>query len=141
MPEDRPEMVTGLSGCQDMTGYLVELDAGEQVARCHLDVGRKHLNRHGILHGGVTSMLLDVACGHAAAAWFDAEDPPLVLTLSLTVNFVSAASEGRVTATGRPTGGGKSMAYANGELRDAKGCLIATATAVFKRGKHRPSSD
>jgi acyl-coenzyme A thioesterase PaaI-like protein len=38
-----------------------------------------------------------------------------------------------VTATAQPTGGGRSISYVNGELRDEEGQLLATAAGIFKR--------
>lgn len=78
-------------------------------------------------------MLLDVACGNAASAYFDREEHSSVVTVSLNTNYIAAIGEGRVTATGVPSGGGRTIAYVNGELRHEDGTLIATATGVFKR--------
>ena len=94
-----------------------------------------------MLHGGLTAMLLDAACGFTASRMFadqggageDAVKTPLV-TVSLTVNFVSGARTGqRVTATGHPAGGGRKIAYVNGDVVDQHGRLVATATGVFRR--------
>lgn len=115
-------------------GYEIERGGEDGCARCVLRVGPEHLNRHGILHGGVAAMLLDVACGNTAGAMFDAGDPPLVLTVSLSTQFVAPARAGQVVATGRPAGGGARLAYVTGELRDDRDRLIATAAGVFKRG-------
>ena len=82
-------------------------------------------------------MLLDVACGNTASAWFDRDEHPLVLTLSLNTSYVAAVRQGRVTATGRATGGGRTLAYVTGELHSDNGTLIATAAGVFKRTMKR----
>lgn len=103
------------------------------AARCHLTIREDHLNSQGILHGGIIAMLLDVACGNTASAWFDRAEHPLVLTLSLNTSYVAAVQQGKVTATGRASGGGRNLAYVNGELRAEDGTLIATAAGVFKR--------
>jgi len=55
------------------------------------------------------------------------------LTISLTVQFVAPARSGRVTATGRIVGGGRSILYINADLVDEAGILIASATGVYKR--------
>ncbi|MFC3614446.1 PaaI family thioesterase [Lutimaribacter marinistellae] len=125
------------SGCQSNVGYEID-HAREGISRaCYLDVGPEHLNYHGILHGGLVSMLLDVACGQTASNMFQPEDPMPVLTVSLSVQFVASARAGRVTAVGLPSGNGRSIAYVNGELRDEAGQLLATAAGVFKRGSKR----
>ncbi len=43
-----------------------------------------------------------------------------------------------MTATGKISGGGRSILYGDGVLKDQNGKMIATATGVFKRVKERP---
>jgi acyl-coenzyme A thioesterase 13 len=121
------------SGCQDSVGYVVEMDPGGDSVSCWLDIQPQHLNRNNLLHGGFVAMLLDIACGYAASLHYDPDNLALVLTVSLSTQYIAPARGGRVTATGRVSGGGKSLCHANGELRDSDGALIATATGVFKR--------
>ncbi len=121
------------SGCQNAVGFEVDLSDPDGFARCHLTITEDHLNSQGIVHGGIIAMLLDVACGNTASAWFDRDEHPVVLTLSLNTSYVSAVSQGRVTAVARPSGGGRKLAYVNGELHAEDGTLIATAVGVFKR--------
>ncbi len=121
------------SGCQNAVGFEVDLSDPDGFARCHLTITEDHLNSQGIVHGGIIAMLLDVACGNTASAWFDRDEHPVVLTLSLNTSYVSAVSQGRVTAVARPSGGGRKLAYVNGELHADDGTLIATAAGVFKR--------
>jgi len=134
-PEDDPRVRR--SGCQNAIGFEVDLSDPDGHARCHLTIRADHLNSQGILHGGIIAMLLDVACGNTASAWFDRDDHPLVLTLSLNTSYVAAVRQGRVTATGRATGGGRALAYVTGELHGDDGTLIATAAGVFKRTAKR----
>jgi acyl-coenzyme A thioesterase PaaI-like protein len=54
------------------------------------------------------------------------------MTLSLTTNFIASVKAGRLYTEGRRTGGGKSVFFAEGEVRDAEDRLIATATGTFK---------
>ncbi|MCU9836802.1 PaaI family thioesterase [Ruegeria sp. WL0004] len=141
VPPDLPASWTReKSGCQSMVGYELDHDRAGVSRACHLDLGPQHLNYHGILHGGLVSMLLDVACGQTASAMFRPEDPIPVVTVSLNVQFVAAARGGRVTAVGIPSGNGRTLAYVNGELRDEDGRLLATAAGVFKRGSLRKKS-
>lgn len=132
-PDPTTEQIRDRTGCQRMVGYVIDRDPGDGSARCWIDIEDKHLNSQDLLHGGLTATLLDVAAGNAASLFFDAEDPPMVLTLSLNMSYVSAVRAGRVTATGRATGGGRTICYAGGELRAEDGRLIATAAGVFKR--------
>ena len=63
-----------------------------------------------------------------------------VVTLSLNVQYLSVASGQMLIAEGRKTGGGRSVAFAEGEIKDEHGTVVATATANFKyfSGKGKP---
>ena len=65
--------------------------------------------------------------------FFDRDEHPMVLTVSLNTSYVSAVRSGRVTATGSPAGGGRKLVHVNGVLTSEEGAVIATATGVFKR--------
>lgn len=111
---------------------------------CRLELPlSEHLgNRYGILHGGVHATLLDTAMGFAVSYTGDPDVRQLVMTLSLNVNYLGVASGETIFATGRMTGGGRSTAFASGEITDENGNTIATATGVFRhRGKDRKGND
>jgi len=133
LPEpDQPTLIYNETGTQKLIGFVLDISDPTQ-ARCHLDVGPQHTNRHGVLHGGISTTLLDCAFGTTASLTVDASGKAPYLTISLTTNYVAAGREGKVTATGRVTGGGRSLLYLAGELRHEDGTLIANATGVFKR--------
>ena len=55
-------LIHGETGTQSLIGYV--LDVGDQAgAVCWLDLDDRHLNRQGILHGGLAATLLDSAMG------------------------------------------------------------------------------
>jgi acyl-coenzyme A thioesterase 13 len=120
-------------GVQQLVGYKTTIDRRDGSCRVTLDLAPPHLNRHGILHGGIVATVLDVVCGNTASQFFDPENHAALVTVSLTLSYVAAARQGRVTATARVTGGGASIAHLLGELHDEEGRLLATATGVFKR--------
>ena len=120
-------------GCQQMVGFETRLDSHSGECVVTLELEARHLNRHGILHGGLAATLLDVVCGNTASHYFDPVNHAPLVTVSLNLSYVAAVHAGQVTATARPAGGGKSIAYINGELRDADGRMMATATGIFKR--------
>lgn len=125
------------SGAQDLVGYAIDLSDPDGSVRVVLDLAPRHMNRVGSLHGGIVAMLLDAAAGFAASrAWSDAGDAYLV-TLSLTTSYIASATGGRVTATGRVRGGGMSVKFAEAELHDATGRLLATGSGAFKRVRER----
>ena len=97
-------------------------------------------NRYGIPHGGVMATLLDTAMGFAVCYTGNADNKQLVMTLSLNVQYLSVARGEKLITEGRQTGGGRSVAFAEGEVKDEHGTIIATATGVFKyrSGKEKP---
>lgn len=97
-----------------------------------MDIAPHHLNRSGLLHGGILATLLDTAMGYAGCF---ATEPGLTrrtLTLSLTTNFIASVRNGRLQITARRTGGGKTIYFADGEVCDADDRLIATGAGTFK---------
>jgi len=56
-----------------------------------------------------------------------------VETVDIHVAFVSPAT-GRLTATGRATGGGRSVCFCEAEIADADGRLVARAMGTLRYG-------
>lgn len=102
------------------------------VARFELAVLERHMNRLGIPHGGVYATMLDSALG-ASGCWDGGPETfrPSV-TLNLNVSYVGQPRGNRLIADGRRVGGGRSIYFSEGEIRDEHGTLIATATGTFK---------
>ena len=90
------------------------------------------MNRYGIPHGGLHATLLDTAMGFATCYTGDPDVRQLVMTLSMTVNFMAVSKGRELIAEGRRVGGGRKTAFAEGIVRDDTGLTIATATGVFR---------
>lgn len=135
LPPDIPGIIRDETGAQTLLGYVVDITVGDGTALCHLDIGAQHTNRHGGLHGGIISCMLDNAMGFAASLTGDEAGETRFMTLSMTTQYLAPAREGRVTAKGVIAGGGRSLVFTEGEVTDADGTVIATATGVYKRVK------
>lgn len=131
MSEPAERVVAKETGAQRALGYVHHVFADRTETRLTLD--DRHTNRHGTLHGGLSAMMLDSACGFAASRHLSHDASALVVTLSFTTNFLAASKGTLLVATGRRTGGGQSVVYCEGRLSDEHGTLVATATGVFKR--------
>ena len=94
-----------------------------------VDLVPELLNNHGGGHGGVLMTLLDNAMANAALSRiaFTRE----VVTIDIHVAFMSPA-KGRLTATGRATGGGRSVCFCEADIADADGHLVASAMGTFR---------
>ena len=87
------------------------------------------LNNHGAGHGGVLMTLLDVAMANAALSRIDYQRE--VVTVDIHVGFL-AASKGNLVATGRATGGGKSICFCEAWVEDETGAIAARAMGTFR---------
>ena len=89
----------------------------------------EHLNSWKGVHGGVVMTLLDVALGSASRAL----DLSCIgaTTVELKANFLAAAL-GAVTAEGRAQRAGRSLIFAEGEVRDESGVTLAKGSGTFK---------
>ncbi|KAI8802548.1 acyl-coenzyme A thioesterase 13-like protein [Cladochytrium replicatum] len=87
--------------------------AGKVV--CEFVVGEHHANRHGTLHGGVTSSLVDVVSTLALVARL--ENSSGGVSVDLSVTFLSAARAGeklRIESTCHKAG--RTLAFTNTEI-------------------------
>jgi uncharacterized protein (TIGR00369 family) len=135
-PESEPDeagLIRDETGTQSLIGYVVDINAGDGSGRCWLDIGPQHTNRHKALHGGIVTCLLDNASGTTGSLTVDETGKAPFLTISMNTHYVAPAYKGRVTATGRVTGGGRSILFIDAELLDEDGRTIATSSGVFKR--------
>ena len=109
---------------------------GEGRARYDLDVGPDHLNRRGVAHGGVVASLLDIALGAAVVSAIAPEE--WCGTLQLSVQFREPIFPGAVVAEGRVARRGRTAAFAEGEVRDPHGRILAIAQGVWTIWPTRP---
>ncbi len=127
--EKRVGNVFGLSvPFLDLLGVRIERLA-EGTSRVSLKVRRELTNSWELAHGGVVMALLDTAL--ATAALSTEPGAPGLVTVSLSVSFLSAAS-GSLTAEGRVIRGGRSLVFSEGEVRAADGTIVAKGVGTFK---------
>lgn len=135
LPPEPAGIIRDETGAQRLLGYVVDISAGDGSAQCQLDIGDQHTNRHGGLHGGIMSCMLDNAMGFAASLTGDAGGQTRFMTISMTTHYLAPARSGRVSATGTIAGGGRSLVFAEAVLTGADGTVLATANGVYKRVK------
>ena len=130
-----PDTLGPSAGYGQLIGYRL-VAWRENYAEVELELGPQHLNGYGIPHGGLIATLLDTACGYAGVYCTVPGSVRHAVTLSLTTQFIGQVRDfGRLVAIGRKTGGGRSIYFATGELRDGAGNLIAEAVATFRYRK------
>ena len=130
-PHDPPSAFSDHLGYR-LTGW------SENYGRYELDLKAFHANRQGLPHGGIHATLLDSAMG-ICGCWTGSEAVrQMTLTLSLDVQYLGRPAGTRLIAEARKTGGGRSIFFAEGDVRDDTGLLIAKGTGVF-RYRSRPA--
>jgi len=87
-------------------------------------------NRMGNVQGGLLAAMLDSALGCAAVSVLT--PPASVVTLSMSVAFLRSAAVGALHGGGRVRRRGRSVIFAEAELRDASGEVVATATGTLR---------
>jgi uncharacterized protein (TIGR00369 family) len=94
-----------------------------------MDAEPHHLNVQGLVHGGVIATMLDSAAGMSVRTALG--EGRRHVTAQLSVNYLTPASPGRLVARGSAVRVGVSIAYAESEVVDERGRVVAKATAVI----------
>ena len=109
---------------------------GVGFSELKINLSRKHLQPFGFVHGGVYASIID-----AAAFWalfYDIDDPGTgVTTVDLKLNYLAPTDSGKLIAKGRQIKMGKTLGYADAEVTDAEGRILAhgTSTVILLPGQ------
>jgi 1,4-dihydroxy-2-naphthoyl-CoA hydrolase len=107
---------------QAMGLELVEMTAERVIAEWDIDA--RHLQPHGIVHGGVYASVVETCCsvGAALAAPVD----KVVVGVENHTSFIRPVREGRLSARATPLHAGRRAQLWECNIIDADGRLIAT---------------
>jgi acyl-CoA thioesterase len=109
-------------------GY--ELDSiGDGKAVMSLRVMDRHLQIHGVVHGGILASLADTA--GAMAAYPLLPKGTRLATVEMTINYLEAVDRGPIIAEARVLRLGRTLAVAECEIKDAEGKLAAKSLLTF----------
>ncbi|MGN6818347.1 MAG: PaaI family thioesterase [Sphingomonas sp.] len=108
---------------------LVEVERGRAVFEGTPQ--EMHYNPMGGVHGGYAATILDSACGFAVLSMLQADQS--FTTLELKVSYLRGMTDrtGPIRAEGRIVNMGRRVAFAEADIRDADGRLMATATSTL----------
>jgi uncharacterized protein (TIGR00369 family) len=106
-------------------------EQSKERASIVLDKRQELLNSWGATHGGVVMTMLDYVMSAAVRGHYGVDGG--VLTIDMSVGFMSASSSNHILAEGRVLHGGQSTAFCEAEARDESGKLLAKAIGTFKR--------
>ena len=111
-------------------------EVGAGFSELEIDLATKHLQPFGFVHGGVFASIID-----AAAFWslfYDIEDQETgVTTVDLKLNYLAPAIAGKLIAKGRQIKLGRTLGYAEAEVTNAEGRILAhgTSTVILLPGQ------
>ena len=94
-----------------------------------LELGPIHMSRANRAHGGLLFTLLDTALGRSVLAALPAGRG--CATVELKINYFRPVQSGRVRAVGRLLELTKSLGYAEGEVMNDEGKVLARASGTF----------
>jgi uncharacterized protein (TIGR00369 family) len=101
---------------------------GRYVIR--LAVSSHHMNRYGIVHGGVLFSMLDTAMSRAFFDTFPADQNSGV-TLEMKINYLKATNSGILTAYGVLINATRRTALVEGHIENEGGDLVAKASGTM----------
>lgn len=112
---------------------LVDIKQG--FAQFEMTMEKKHLQPWQIAHGGVIASLIDSAAFWAI--WFSIPAGDGLVSVDLKLNYLRPADRGKLIAIGKEIKTGKTLGYAEAEVRDESGSLVAhgTSTLMILKGK------
>jgi uncharacterized protein (TIGR00369 family) len=118
---------------------VLEIDPKRGYVKASYFAGENFVNRGGRIYGGFLAAMLDGLCGHAVRSTTPTPVPQV--TLELKTSFLGRADMGALIGEGWVRHRGKSIAFAEAELRREDGELVARASGTFKLGRpSQPSS-
>ena len=114
---------------------VIGFDIGEwreNYVELLLTLKSMHLNRSGVVHGGVLAALIDAAGGFAGCYCTVPGNVRRGLTLSMTTQFTGQASSGTIKAIGRRRAGGRKIFFSDVEIVNESGDLIAMGQCTYR---------
>ena len=108
---------------------LAEIERGRAVFTA--TPGPHAYNPIGVVHGGYAATLLDSCCGCAVHSMLEAGQGYTTLELKVAYHRAITTDTGPVEAEGKVLSFGRRVAFSEGQLRDAQGRLLASATSTL----------
>jgi uncharacterized protein (TIGR00369 family) len=112
------------------------IDASPGVVEIAFEANPQHLNLQGLVHGGILATLADTAMGLAVQTAL--EPGRRHVTVQLGIEFLSPGRPGRITARGRSVKIGTQLGFAEADVMNADGRLLARAHSTLSVTTERP---
>jgi uncharacterized protein (TIGR00369 family) len=116
---------------------LAEAEPGRVLLRMRVD--KRHMQVHGVVHGGVLGALADTAGG--LATYIALPRVKRVATIEMKINYLEAVEGGTVEAEARLIRRGRHVAVVDCDIRDHNKRLVGKALMTFFVGPFRENKD
>ena len=131
MPEQELARRLRKSNAGRLFGF--ELKAAEfGRATLRMRVGPRHIQVHGVVHGGIIAALADTAGG--MASYTVVPRGTRIATIEMKINFLEAVDHGTVVAEARVIRHGRNFIVVDCDLHDSGHRLVAKALMTFGMG-------
>ena len=141
MKAPNPEYIERVNQLANRSPYFELLsmkivEVGVGFSLLEIDLDRKHLQPFGHVHGGVFASIIDAAAFWAVYYAIEDQDTGIT-TVDLKLNYLAPAVSGKMIARGRQIKLGKKLGYADAEVSDGNGKILAhgTSTVILLPGK------
>ena len=101
-------------------------------------VAKKHLQVHGVVHGGVLAAMADTAGG--LASYMAAPPGQRVATIEMKINYLEAVASGTVTADAKVVRIGRHISVVDCDITDDTKRLVGKALMTFFVGPFPPAA-
>jgi acyl-CoA thioesterase len=112
----------------ELLGFEVE-SRGDGGSRLTLEVGPRHFNPHGLVHGAVLYALADTGMGAALTSVLGPDE--LCTTIEIKINYFRPWKSGLLVCDTRVIHRGRSTAALQSDLYDGEGRHLAQASGTF----------
>ena len=112
---------------------LAEAEPGRVVLRMRVD--KRHMQVHGVVHGGVLAALADTSGG--LATYIALPRVKRVATIEMKINYLESVEGGTVEAEARLIRRGRHVAVVDCDIRDHDQRLVGKALMTFFVGPFR----
>jgi uncharacterized protein (TIGR00369 family) len=137
MPEEDPQAKS--PAARLLGREALERDAQARTAVVRFQASPDFRNRRGTIQGGILAAMLDSVFGTTLASSLQRGES--IVTLEMKISFIRPAVPGTIIGNGRVVERGRSIAFLEGELRDADGALLATGTSTFRIARERRTEE
>lgn len=112
----------------EQLGFAIT-DGGEGWLEITLSITEQLLNKDGVLHGGMWTLIADSAMGGACRTQLDPSQR--VITTQMDFHWLKAISGNRLKCNGRVLHRGRRVWHCTSELYDAHDALVGFGSASF----------